>query len=401
MFTQDEEDAILDLLQQNPTLTSHLAGDWPCRHAHQALAADHDPRAPESRVNIVDASDNDLGKFQQEAAKAFPPRNTHPAMESLEIDWMWRHPPGEDDNTSKIEIVACFCNERLRGALDRLGAECVEVDLSHLSSTTVYTDSDFADILQSGSRWVDIDLFERDVAGPHTAAAILERCEYLQRLDIASCPKISSKDICAILGTCETLESLIAIDWSVPEPVRYPRIEGADPVEVKWACATSLKWWACMITVPRPATNNSEEHVFTNNGSINDNNDVIESHKIQRQVYRKLGELTRLQALCLGRLDDGKHRAKKSWVQRQSLEMSLESGLDELKCLRELEVLDVSYLDHRIDLREVKWMEENWPRVETVTALFRTCSLLVPEARTWVKSHHPEWISPGEERDGL
>lgn len=457
MFTQDEEDAIIDLLQQNPTLTSLVIGHvdmrikpllqittqelsnleylkvkpyitpWTAKAMLEAL--------PETikyvslQVNIVDGSDKSLDKFQQEAAKAFPPRNTHPAMESLEIDWMWRQPPGEDDDTSKIEIVgkreektllrflescsqrplkfsvgyttACFCNERLRRALDRLGAECVEVDLSHLSSTTVYTDSDFADILQSGSRWVDIDLFERDVAGPHTAAAILERCEYLQRLDIASCPKISSKDICAILGTCETLESLIAIDWSVPEPARHPRIEGADLVEVKWACATSLKWWACMITVPRPATNNSEEHVFTNNGSINDNNDVIESHKIQRQVYRKLGELTRLQALCLGRLDDGKHRAKKSWVQRQSLEMSLESGLDELKCLRELEVLDVSYLDHRIDLREVKWMEENWPRVETVTALFRTCSLPVPEARTWVKSHHPEWISPGEERDGL
>ncbi|KAF9079833.1 hypothetical protein BGX29_005903, partial [Mortierella sp. GBA35] len=49
--------------------------------------------------------------------------------------------------------------------------------------------------------------------------------------------------------------------------------------------------------------------------------------------------------------------------------MTLESGLDQLKSLRKLRVLDVLRMEQRIGLKEVRWMSQHWPRLRVIRGL--------------------------------
>lgn len=153
-------------------------------------------------------------------------------------------------------------------------------------------------------------------------AAILDRGEYLQFLELSDCSNLSSKDLCAILSKCRSLQRFVTIDVQDPNPTTDPGILAADLIELNWATKSLLEW-SCTIEVPR-------------------------SKEIQRQVYRKLAEQTELQELRLSRFPEG---FMDEW-QRQfyCLEMSLESGLEELVPLRELEMLDESYMEHLISI---------------------------------------------------
>lgn len=438
-FSREEEFGIITLILQNSALTSlkiegvdvsihsllYMTKELPnlqnlevMSHVSPWAAKLMLERLPECiktvtlLVNLDDQRDDSILKEDYDENL---PLTSHPFMESLVVPWMVNRASvadvdpytyvGEREENVLLRFLdscsnplnkfggyttAIFCNPRLRTALDRLGAHCMQIDLSLLSDNAIWTDQDFANFIMLGTHWVDIDLDGRDEVGPLTVAALLVRCDQLRHLSIAACPGISSADICTILGRCGNLESLIAIDWDLPGPTRHPHVLGTDMIEFEWACRASLKWWSCIITVPRPDDNDKEEHGSTNS-------DMIESRRIQRLVYRKLAELTGLRALRLGHVDDGSEDVNDSWYQSQCLEMTLESGLDELAGLKEMEKLDVSYTKHRIGIRELEWMAERWPNLRVVSGLFRTCIDPVPGAREWVKLHHAEWIAESDE----
>lgn len=49
--------------------------------------------------------------------------------------------------------------------------------------------------------------------------------------------------------------------------------------------------------------------------------------------------------------------------------MSLESGLGALEGPKKLRVLDIRRMAHRVGAQELDWIQENWPRLETVRGL--------------------------------
>lgn len=95
----------------------------------------------------------------------------------------------------------------------------------------------------------------------------------------------------------------------------------------------------------------------------------MEARRIQQQVYQTLAQLTGLCELYLGLLDVGTEDVNDSWYQTHSLEMTLKSGLDGLAPLKDLKVLDVSYMMHKIGVQELEWMATNWPKLEQVKGL--------------------------------
>ncbi|KAK3847031.1 MAG: hypothetical protein J3R72DRAFT_432948 [Linnemannia gamsii] len=104
-----------------------------------------------------------------------------------------------------------------------------------------------------------------------------------------------------------------------------------------------------------------------------------ESHRLQRQVYRQLGRLTKLQELVLGEFEEDElvdtinmeydqgYDRQAVLRRRRCLEMTLESGMDllgELNLLRRvgLNGLEVSgFLAKEEDRR---WVKERWPLLE-------------------------------------
>ncbi|KAF9309010.1 hypothetical protein BG003_010309, partial [Podila horticola] len=143
----------------------------------------------------------------------------------------------------------------------------------------------------------------------------------------------------------------------------------------------------CMIEVPRSTYDADEEQ----EGSSIESDAIAASRVIQRQVYRKLAEQKSLEVLQLGYHPSPNPRLNERRFQRQCLEMTLESGLDELFRLRELEMLNVGTMDHHIGVAELEWMSRSWPKLHIISGMYINCVDPAPGAREWIRDTHPEW----------
>ncbi|KAF9962683.1 hypothetical protein BGZ70_007970 [Mortierella alpina] len=131
---------------------------------------------------------------------------------------------------------------------------------------------------------------------------------------------------------------------------------------------------------------------------------IKEGYRLQREVCLLLGTLSSLEELCLGTLnvpgDDrppalpglsrwrGGSYGVAAGIQTQCLELSLSTGLELMGGMKEMRVLKVGGLEHRIGLGEIQWMCEHWPKLEAV------CGLLRVKNRA---QHDPDWEGKDED----
>lgn len=287
-----------------------------------------------------------------------------------------------------VDAPRYFVYKRLGVALKRLGIDMPTLDPTNFPARMKSSDKNTAKTIRLNIRWQTMVLWSFANAGPLAVAAILKRCEHVRILNAMHCPWFPSRDLCTLLGRAKALERLVALSANIDLENINPVILATDLLEVIWA-SQALVGWACMIRVARPTRRNHETE-------DSQTNDLVESHIIQRQVYRKLAMQTGLQMLHLGHIDDTKNdtfKAHESWHQDQCLEMTLASGLDELSGLKELTRLDVSFMDHGIGVPELEWMADNWPKLKRIVGLFQTCRSPVPGARQWILRNRPEWVT--------
>ncbi|KAI8363099.1 hypothetical protein B0O80DRAFT_492259 [Mortierella sp. GBAus27b] len=133
----------------------------------------------------------------------------------------------------------------------------------------------------------------------------------------------------------------------------------------EWECEASLEELRIGITAPG---SNMETYPG-------------QEREIQRLVHARIARLTKLKVLCvhvdvIGNLNNG------------CMEMSLESGLDQLSGLKELEELIVSPTNTMIGLKEAQWMAEQWPRLRVVHGL--RLKGRQSKAAQWLRQHHPK-----------
>lgn len=55
---------------------------------------------------------------------------------------------------------------------------------------------------------------------------------------------------------------------------------------------------------------------------------------------------------------------------KRDFDMTLASGLDHLKDLKELWRLDVAALRHRMRESELRWIDENWPLLQDLRGIY-------------------------------
>ncbi|KAF9006233.1 hypothetical protein BGZ52_008665, partial [Haplosporangium bisporale] len=122
---------------------------------------------------------------------------------------------------------------------------------------------------------------------------------------------------------------------------------------LRWG-SSSLSTFSCPIRVPR-ANRDVQERCRDEQWS----SPVEHSRESQRQVFQQLSRLTKLRVLRLGDTRGGRrsHHA----YQWYSLDMTLESGMDELEGLKKLEILNVCMMNHDIGIQELEWMNKCWP----------------------------------------
>ncbi|KAF9295202.1 hypothetical protein BGZ74_010937 [Mortierella antarctica] len=101
------------------------------------------------------------------------------------------------------------------------------------------------------------------------------------------------------------------------------------------------------------------------------------SRRKHKLVYWQLSQLSKLRILDLGFSDPRLTGPVVQWGQTptapitlpNSLELSLESGLDQLRSLKKLEVFGMESMNHRMGKAELKWMVHHWPRLEQMHGL--------------------------------
>lgn len=208
-----------------------------------------------------------------------------------------------------------------------------------------------------------------------TLAYAIVHSPRLRRMDLRGCYNASSLTAAAIQSDCEHLEELDLDRCQLP-------------VMEDWASKSLVKF-VFMIWVPRLDADVSwigrrEEFAGPT---------VEHSHNVQRQVYRLLARQTKLEVLDLGhRWSDNDWTVSYPFYQYYSLEMSIESGLEELGVLKEIRELDLRLINHKITVRELEWMVEHWPKLRTVKGLVQEKrSGQNAVLRAWCHENRPSW----------
>lgn len=239
-----------------------------------------------------------------------------------------------------------------------------------------------------------------DKIGGTTRSVFLKHAPTLEHFFARACA-IENKVLQELLCFSPRLLSLEVIEEDLGMNIVFEEAEldAADAVRSPWVCE-KLEVFECKISgVPRPdVTRNffyfEQSHDPRPTIPPHPQGPAIipgspkeivqrESRILQRKILAQLSRLTHLRVLTLGseRPDYDTYELYQLVVhgigtmivgktaQYNCLELSLESGLDELGGLKELEELNVGQMGHRIGLAEVQWMVAHWPKLKSIVGL--------------------------------
>ncbi|KAG0278680.1 hypothetical protein BGZ95_003408 [Linnemannia exigua] len=186
---------------------------------------------------------------------------------------------------------------------------------------------------------------------------------------------LSSEDLLSIFRQCPTLR---VHDCGYE---RYPTLSAADVILQPWSCKWLKSLHLIIAGIPRPDIKTDCMDKPIPIGDPMHSGTMEESRVLQRKVCAQLGSLVCLEELRLGYSkirdmvtvegdeDSQVVRKYNPFLQLNCLELTLESGLDELSELKSLESFSVWGMDHRIGSRELYWMQRNWYSVRDVYGL--------------------------------
>ncbi|KAG0050168.1 hypothetical protein BGZ90_007121 [Linnemannia elongata] len=246
--------------------------------------------------------------------------------------------------------------------------------------------------------------------GPLTYEAVMRSAETLEELKMSAWGSSSSevrwRFYLDMLCSARNLRKLTGLDGqtrSMHESTIEVHAEKAFKQHIEssggrtWVLGPLMKYLGMqVIGVPRP------DVVCRDNGTplrswMVDELDDSRRYEVQRWIYEQLGRMTGLEELVLGVVDicledvgdympeedvndEGislteleDEMEEDDWLNRlinyQSLEFSLESGLELLSGLKVLELLDVKSTAHRIGVEELEWMHVHWPKLKEIKGL--------------------------------
>ncbi|KAG0348139.1 hypothetical protein BG004_005965 [Podila humilis] len=263
-------------------------------------------------------------------------------------------------------------NVQVRNELSRLGVTLKDFTLAGHRGGTLQNDVDIAERLCHSDRWETINMDFCKGIGPLSLSRLMDSCKNIRRLSLAGCSTLSSADFVVLLGHMPHLEAFEALGYERGDEVKTlnPVLYASDMVgSLVWG-SRSLKIFRCKITVDR--------------------RDV----EMQQRTYQKLAELPLLQVLTLGQTYSWSEKRQDPRFHHHCLPMTLESGLDELKALKNLKKLSVFYMAHNVGVPEMEWMDINWPALEVVEGLLSAVRDHLPGVLQWMKTRRPRWV-PG------
>ncbi|KAF9964432.1 hypothetical protein BGZ70_006465 [Mortierella alpina] len=224
--------------------------------------------------------------------------------------------------------------------------------------------------------------FSGEGFGPLTEAAIMKHVGSLESIHLNIGLGFPSSSIQRLFCSAPNLKSFRG---GRPSFVYADvQLDATDMIQSPWVCHSLEELQLCISGVPRP-----DLTARTNGrplwGPMHEGIPMESSYAVQRQVYAQLGKLTKLRELVLSvslksareqygedlsdfeyDTEDEYHDPNLPQAERQyeCLSFTLESGLDLLRDLKDLRVIDLSNMAVGIGGEaEQQWVKEHWPLV--------------------------------------
>ncbi|KAG0340345.1 hypothetical protein BG000_000121 [Podila horticola] len=189
--------------------------------------------------------------------------------------------------------------------------------------------------------------------GHAVLAALASHSKFLTQLTIESGTHITSAMIQQVLTTCGALR--IATFLEVDEEKFVNVLEIKDMVSSEWACQESLE--------------GLDFYVGLDYGE--QGQDIEVRRAMARKAYQQLGRLTNLQLLRFGHGVIYSHNSEFPLHEdRVDFDMTVATGMDEMKNMKALRCLQVGGMAHRMGKVEVVWIHENWPSLDSIDGLW-------------------------------
>ncbi|KAF9909037.1 hypothetical protein EC991_009098 [Linnemannia zychae] len=204
--------------------------------------------------------------------------------------------------------------------------------------------------------------------GSRSADALFKHAPTIEIVRMESAPCFESQDIQQLLCSAPNLKEI----YLFGHERRVENVDGCldahDVVVSEWVC-TELEIFGCEIgEIPRPDITHNiagrPPREFIMDGTHQ------ESVELQRGVYTQFGRLAKLRELTLGNalwsdLDADMWEHERLY---DCLAMTLESGLNLMAGLKELEIVRLDAMEVYIGRdNEQAWVKENWPKVKDVS----------------------------------
>ncbi|KAF9120647.1 hypothetical protein BGW39_011206 [Mortierella sp. 14UC] len=299
------------------------SGTWQKRVAEAMEASGH---LVQSLKLKFDEKGGKLSSFLRHCSQS-----TFPNLTSAEVDFQF----GEDDGSQDIDVgIATFIN------LSSAGWKRLVIQKSRKPHSFL-------------PFWWE------------SHKALLKHASTLVAIRMCCKLTISQETIDQLLCTAPNLKE--AYFYGDGDIVRGARMDAREIEESKWVC-DNLEVFGCRIgKILRPdITRNRYVNALRARGLAKQGSHE-ESIYFQQQVYAKLARLTKLRELTLGfpiitdETDDFEGY-KYSYRQYDCLAMTVDSGLDMLKDLKDLRKVDLTNMEVYIDgEQEQAWFKKSWP----------------------------------------
>lgn len=205
-----------------------------------------------------------------------------------------------------------------------------------------------------GCHWLNIFTMDHGCTmGPAVMAALTSHSKFLTELTIESGTHIASTTIQQVLSTCGALRDASFLE--VDEEKFLNVLEIKDMVSSEWACQESLE--------------SLDVYVGLDYGE--QGQDIEVRRAMIRKAYQQLGRLTNLQWLKFGHEVIYSHNSEFPLHEDGvDFDMTVATGMDEMKDMKALRCLQVSGMAHRMGKAEVVWINENWPSLDSIAGLW-------------------------------
>lgn len=220
--------------------------------------------------------------------------------------------------------------------------------------------------------------------GKLSVKALLDHAATLENVRLEGCTAFTSTKIQQLLCTAPRLRRFHGISINRLDE-KDLALTADELILSEWVCA-DLESFACKVTrVPRPdLRKRTNGRPLTS--TMHTTGTIEASYRLQRRVYEQLGRLTKLRHLVLGgdiglygeknvelakreKANEGGYFTPMNWqtgYQYECLSMTLESGMDLLKGLKDMRAVVVEGMATGLsNPAERDWQREHWPLLDT------------------------------------